>query len=86
MSEDWGATEIKQIEELYALIRYIYRPGLAGKIIVLERQKRFDEAQSLLAKMQELLEEYKKLRRTEEFPLRADIDAIFTKYKLPIPK
>ena len=60
--------------------------GLAGKIIVLERQKRFDEAQSLLAKMQELLEEYKKLRRTEEFPLRADIDAIFTKYKLPIPK
>ncbi|HUN09533.1 MAG TPA: hypothetical protein PLQ56_23210 [Aggregatilineales bacterium] len=39
MSEDWGATEIKQIEELYALIRYIYRPGLAGKIITA-----FDEA------------------------------------------
>jgi serine/threonine protein kinase len=55
--------------------------GLAGKIVVLERQKRTDEVQALLPKMHE---QYGNM--APESYLRRDIDAILSKYKFPIPK
>jgi serine/threonine-protein kinase len=55
--------------------------GLAGKIVVLERQNRADDVRALLPKM---LEQYHHLQ--PELSLKADVDAILTKYKLAIPK
>lgn len=55
--------------------------GLAGKIVVLDRQNKPKEVQTLLPK---LVEQYSHLQ--PELSLHPDVDAILIKYKLPIPK